>query len=524
VAATNILDTLPYADGASWNPSLVCLLGTRAGLLSDIWKWISSADITKTAEVFWLCDVAGAGKSAIAHTIAQKCSDNGILASSFFFDRNIPDRRSPQKLFSTIARDLVRLSEDVKDYIDQILEDDRSLASASQSRQFDELILKPFSQHHISRSVVIVIDGLDEGCNRETLSILREKVPKLPGNFRIIVTSRPTDDIRTDLLNAEHVQYRSIDIHSDTNQQDIALYIRDRLRYISSRKQLQADWPGEQYIGDFIRKAEGLFIWASTVSEYLLTVTYPHRKLSRLLYGENPSGLSADTNMDALYAEILSACNWRDEDFVHDYELVIGTVMAAKTPISSSALQSLHRGNPDLDVNEVLRPLSSLLTGLFHNTQPIRILHLSFRDFLTCRAQISPMYERFQVNEREHSQRLALSCLNVLNEDLNSSIPITGYLNRITFDTIPGVHGSPPLDVSRVSEALWYACRFWVEHLIEVQGPVPELFLDALRKLLTDKLIFWIEVLCSGYSFQSLRRVREWLQVSCIFRQTLHIS
>jgi hypothetical protein len=37
--------------------------------------------------------------------------------------------------------------------------------------------------------------------------------------------------------------------------------------------------------------------------------------------------------------------------------------MAAKTPLSSSALQSLHREYPTLDVNEILRPLSSVLTG-----------------------------------------------------------------------------------------------------------------------------------------------------------------
>src|ERR1700734_2626266 len=288
-AATSTLDILPYAEGASWNPELVCLWDTRTELFNEIWKWIYSADENGEAEILWLCDVAGAGKSAIAHTVARDCFSKGILASSFFFDRNIPDRRTPVKVFSTIACDLVRMSNDLVGHVSQILENDRSVASAGQTRQFDELILKPALRHRVGRPVVIVIDALDEGCDRVTLSILRNQVPKLPGTFRILVTSRPTDDIHTDLSNITHVQYRTLDIRGDINQRDIALYIWDRLHYISSWRKLGLDWPGEQRILDFTRQAEGLFIWVSTVSEYLLSAAYPNRQLSRLLYERNLS-------------------------------------------------------------------------------------------------------------------------------------------------------------------------------------------------------------------------------------------
>lgn len=500
---------LPYAEGASWNPELGCLTDTRTELLRDIWEWIDSADDNNKAEIYLLCDVAGAGKSAIAHTVAQNCFQEGVLASSFFFDRNIPDRRSPQKLFSTIARDLVRLSNDLAEDIAQILQDDRSIVSASQSRQFDELIVKPFNRRRIGKPVVIVVDALDEGCNRETLRILRDEVSNLPGTFRIFVTSRPTDDIRVDLLNIENVQCRSIDIHGSVNQRDIALYIRHRLRFISLRKQLPKDWPGDRRIQEFIQKAEGLFIWAFTSSEYLLTAPYPDKKLSTLLSGINLSGLPADKKMDALYAQILDACDWTDQDFVQSYKLVIGTIMTVKTPISSSALRSLYRDDQDLDVNEVLRPLSSLLTGVLHDDQPIQIIHLSIRDFLTYRAQFSPTYETFQIKKGELCQRLALLCLRMLNQDLNSEIPGTGYLT----DPKSHVKGIPVLDESRISEALWYACRFWHEHVIEVQEPVTDDFMDALREFLAEKLEVWMEVLYSKYPFQPLRRVREWLEV-----------
>jgi hypothetical protein len=160
-----------------------------------------------------------------------------------------------------------------------VIEEDRSVASACQTRQFEKLILEPTLRHHIGRAIVIVIDGLDKEYDLETLEILHDRVPELPGNFRIFVTSRPLDDIVTDLSEADHVHRRSIDIHGESNQSDIGVLIRNRMHYISSRKRLAVEWPGEERTNDLINKSEGLFIWVSIVSKYLRTATHPDRKL-----------------------------------------------------------------------------------------------------------------------------------------------------------------------------------------------------------------------------------------------------
>jgi hypothetical protein len=86
----------------------------------------------------------------------------------------------------------------------------------------------------------------------------------------------------------------------------------------------------------------------------------------------------------------------------------MGLIMAAKTPPSLPALKSLHRRHAEVDADGVVRPLGSLLTGLFDQDQPIHILHLSFRDFITCRAKLSLIHQRYYVNEKEHNQRLAV--------------------------------------------------------------------------------------------------------------------
>jgi hypothetical protein len=110
------VNTLAYAEGASWSLALVCLADTRTTLLDHIWTWIHNGEEGTSAEILWLSDVAGSGKTAIAHSVSQRCHDEGILGSSFFFNREIPVRNQLQKLFSTITRDLTELDKDVAEH------------------------------------------------------------------------------------------------------------------------------------------------------------------------------------------------------------------------------------------------------------------------------------------------------------------------------------------------------------------------------------------------------------------------
>jgi hypothetical protein len=503
------LSTLPYAKGASWNSDSVCLLETRKALLEDIWDWISSADSAKSAEILWLTAVAGAGKSAIAHTVAQRCHEKGLLASSFFFDRETAGRNTPQKLFSTIARDIANLNNDLAQQIGLVIEGDQSIATASPSRQFKELILDHCRRLPVQKPIVIIVDAVDEGYNPELLRILRDQVPKLSGTFRFIITSRPDKNIIPYLSNKVHILSRTINIHEQPNLDDIAVYVRYRLNEIAELADMGHHWPGQKLSDEFMRKAEGLFIWVSTVCDYLcLNVIDPTAGLESLISGKSPTGLPAEAKMDSLYSSIMKTCNWQEKAFVEGYHLLMGAIMAAKTPLSSSALQSLYRTSLTLPVGKVLQPLGSLLTGLAEKSGAVCILHLSFRDFLTVRALSILDCEQFYICDKDHSGRLALLCLVVLNQDLNPDIPGTGYL------TVPGSDSStiPEVDHSHISEELWYACCFWIDHLVDLGDPEQEL-LDMLQSFLSTKVVLWMEVTSSHGQFQKLLRVQMWLQV-----------
>jgi hypothetical protein len=233
IAQTATLDKLPYAVGASWSSKEACLPNTREALLEDIWKWIDTADVKDTASIFCVTSVTGAGKSAIAHTVTQRCHTKGVLTLSFFFNREVAGRNEPKMLLSTIARDLAGQSKGLCDQISLAIESDHSLATASISNQFGPLILAPCLWYLTNKPVVIVIDALDEGYNNELLEILHDDIPKLPGTFCIFLTFRAMEDINMFLAQATHVCLQMIDIHEQTNLGDIAIYVRHGLKNVA---------------------------------------------------------------------------------------------------------------------------------------------------------------------------------------------------------------------------------------------------------------------------------------------------
>ena len=480
------------------------MTGTRTVLVDGILAWIKSAHHTKGAEIYFLTGGAGVGKTAIANTIAQRCQEEGLLMSSFFFDGQIAGRNNPTMLFSTIARNLAEKNTALRKQIVYALEQTKSLAGASIPVHFAELILRTSRSLHDDKPVVIIVDALDEGCADEILQVLRDEVPKLSGNFRILLTARSTPDLDFYLSGQAHVRWLSINISEQTNQDDIAIYSRHKLRDIALRRRLGEDWPGPLLSRDFISQSGGLFIWVSTVYEYLRLSVNPDKQLKSLI--STPSSSDAETKMDELYLTILQKCNWKDDDFVGGYHLIMGSIMAAKIPLSMSALQSLHRHSLTFPVKNVLLPLVALLTCVADDSIPVKIIHLSLKEFLTVRARSSPNSQNLSLDNMQHSQSLALLCLVVLNEDLQQTTPVIGYLAETTSKGIPQIAG----DI--MSEQLLYACEFWMDHIITVEHPTSEL-VDALRTVLTTHLVAWMELVTAMRQFQELSKVRVWIEV-----------
>ncbi|THV04368.1 TPR-like protein [Dendrothele bispora CBS 962.96] len=494
------LEKLQYVKGASWNNNRACLPGTRTSLIDKVISWArDKAARSDTAEIFLLSGVAGSGKTSIAHSIAQRCFEEKLLLSSFFFHQETAGLNVPDGFIPTLARDLARVNSSIAESIAFAIENDPALALAhSMSHQFQKLIVEPLRLHPVDMPLLIVIDALDEGFNEDFLAILCEDILHLPPMIRIFVTSRPEDDIMRYLSpKPSHIYRHPLDIHDPSNRNDVLIYIRHLLHGIAVRLKLGEGWPTDDVIEGLATKSEGLFIWASTVINYIEKSFSPEDTLTSIL-SESTTDLAPGKKMDSLYENILGRCNWDDTGFVKGYNLLMGTIMALRTPLSISAIKSLHSASDARLIDRIVdSTLGSLLPISSDVSRPLQVLHLSFREFLTTRAD-----PPFFVDQKSHSQRLALSCLQVLNETLKDNIPGTGYLAESDENfTVPVV--------SDISEEAWYACRFWTEHVLDIRSPSKELQ-SSLAIFSGERTILWMEVTISLGRYQKWIPLWEW--------------
>jgi len=276
------LSKLPYAKGAGWNPHSGCLKGTRAALLDDICNW--TQDTAPTAELYLLTAVADAGKSAIAHTVAEHCACSGILLTFFFFSKDVAGCDQPDRLFSTLAYDLAQVDPEVAKYMASAIESDCSLSTASLSRQFEDLVMIPSKKLQSKEPLVIVLDALDEGALLELLGFLCDELNCLPGLFCVVATSRP-DERLTELFTKHHVYCYDINLEDVNNLADIEEYIKYCASWLAKHKPsvLEDTWLTGKLLAAVSQKAEGLFQWVSVVFSNLETCVDPLDQLQSFL-------------------------------------------------------------------------------------------------------------------------------------------------------------------------------------------------------------------------------------------------
>jgi len=303
-----------------------------------------------------------------------------------------------------------------------------------------------------------------------------------------------------------------MNIHGELNQADIAAYLDFRLRGIVSKNwKLDREWPGPHLLHRLRTMAGGLFLWASTVCDYLAEMIRPDKKLTALLDSLNIFPLPPIKKMDDLYSKILGSCRWDDDDFVDEYGLVVGMVMVAGTPLTSAALQALLETDADVSVKDILQPLASLFTGVSNDVQPVQVLHLSFRDFVTLRAKDIEGSERYFVDEQQHHQNVAHRCLRVLDMVHWREIPGLGYLQECIIPySRPGLPEAPN---SEITEAGWYAVCSWMEHVVQIKGPVEHRLVETLHDFLQLRFISWMEIRACRKAEFPFSQFRKWIGV-----------
>ncbi|KAL5596374.1 hypothetical protein FOVSG1_010063 [Fusarium oxysporum f. sp. vasinfectum] len=497
------LNQLPIAEGASFdskaeehNPK--CLPNTREELLKEIERWI---DERKSKTVYWLNGMAGTGKSTIARTIAHARSKRGDLGASFFLKRGEIDRGNLNKLMSTLAYQLALSIPGATPFIKKALDANPAIVGKSVKEQFEKLIQEPLSEAAVMTtvpsSVVMVIDALDE-CDQEAdirslINILSQAKTVRPP-LQVFLTSRPELPIR---LGFSEVQgsYQDLVLHEIPAQiveHDIVIFLDDEFKKIRhdfnltvcDERKLPPDWPGCATVQTLAQMAVPLFIFAATVCRFVKgrKCDSPRTQLRKVLDYKSKGHIS---QLDRTYGPVLRSLTTGvskndNKQIIEDFRMIVGSIVILANPLSVLALSQLLEVDPEV-VDNRLDTLHSVLGIPPTRKAPVRLLHLSFRDYLITEES------EFRVDERHTHQSLAKHCLRIMRGGLRKNICGLSF---------PGVRQSV-VDLRQLEKSLpsqlQYACMHWAYH--QTKGD-PEISDDnEIYDFLTTHFLHWLEVM-----------------------------
>lgn len=340
--------------------------------------------------------MAGTGKSTIARTVARKLDAERCLGASFFFSRDSVDLNNADRFFTTLAFQLTRVSPSLKSCICNAIADRQDITTVVLQDQWKELIFKPLKKlrdNSLSPSpLTLVIDALDECNSKDIREIIRLLIRDLDAvKVRAFVTSRPETLFHSSFVKEGGIVCRELilqDVPRSLVEHDILHFLRHEFGEIANGLDGYEDWPGEEKIQIIAQKADGLFIYAATVCRFVAGQGYPSRNLLKLLPTDvSPTAaldkpradISPLRALDEMYTKILELSIHRHETKL--FKQIVGSIIVLSDPISVCTLTKLLDAAPS-DIGDTLGPLHSVLNISRDDTSPIRLLHLSFRDFL----------------------------------------------------------------------------------------------------------------------------------------------
>ncbi|OQD78613.1 hypothetical protein PENDEC_c001G00665 [Penicillium decumbens] len=198
--------------------------------------------------------------------------------------------------------------------------------------------------------------------------------------------------------------------------------------------------------------------------------------------------------MDSTYIPVLKQLlTGQDEaesqQLLEEFKEIVGAIIILATPLSINSLGQLIDRKPR-DVKRRLDQLHSVLSVPDDFDTPVRLLHLSFRDFLLDRPKDESHHNdksKFWINEKDVNQHLTARCLWIMQHSLRRNIcnlPNEGtQRNEIRKDSIQHC----------IHPELKYACRYWAHHLEQCTGLVS--MMNEAFLFLQEHFLHWVEAM-----------------------------
>jgi hypothetical protein len=446
--------------------------------------------------------------------VARKYYEEKRLAASFFFSRGGGDVGHADKFVTSIALQLAHSVPAVRRHIsDAVTEISHAVTeynhavSLSLREQWQRLVLRPLSRLHESEAepapeiYVIVVDALDECDSKDNIrlivQLLAEVRSSLTGvRLRVFLTSRPEEPIRHGFRQVAGTEHKDVvlhDISPSIVEHDIELFLKHQFECIRGERCLCAGWPGAEIILQLVQNASGLFIWAATACRFIRDgKRFAAKRLETILSTDSSTVAAPEKHLNEIYLTVLRSSlsaeytNEEREEHCDMLRYVVGSIVVLLSPLSAGCLSALL-DVAGKDVSQTLEDLHAILNIPEDPTQPLRLHHPSFRDFLLDRERCGD--DNFWVEERSAHEKLASHCLELmsapggLRQDMCSLSQPGTLRSEIGEETVAA--GLP--------SELQYACRYWVEHIERGQQSVADG--DAVHVFLQTHLLHWLEAM-----------------------------
>ncbi|KAF8203557.1 hypothetical protein K438DRAFT_573498 [Mycena galopus ATCC 62051] len=368
-------------DAGERFPPPRCHPATRTDILAELNDWALEDD--PTSRILWLHGPAGAGKSAVAQTLCQNLEAEGHLGASFFFKRGHSSRGHATKLFPTIAYQLAHVLPEFKTAILMCMDNEPAVLAKSLSVQLERLVMAPLQSLIPTRTMAIVIDGLDEcegeNVQQEILELVGKAVKELHCPLRFLIVSRPESHI-SQIFRQQSFDdlHHKFNIHQSFD--DIRTYLDSEFTRIHQDHETMVDvadpWPSQSDLEHLVDKSSGYFIYAATVIKFIDDPDFrPTERLDIVMGIVEPENGSPFSTLDQLYVQILEAVPGRRQ------LLRILSVIAANISLSLPHVEQLL-GMKTGDVRLALRRACSVVDVPSDSQDLLTPHHASFLDFL----------------------------------------------------------------------------------------------------------------------------------------------